>query len=471
MGTSPGEIATEKSSQSPLVEAVAKKRTDRSPTVSREVRLVSRPHGLPVPDNFTLVRIELAPPGEDQVLVRNLYMSVDPYMRGRMNDTPSFVSPFQMDQPLEGAAVGEVIESRTPGIVPGDIVTSRLGWRECFVSGAREVRVVDRHIRPLSAHLGALGMTGLTAWAGLNLVGVKAGDRVFISAAAGAVGSIAGQLAKLRGCRVIGSAGSPEKAGILVKELGFDAAFNYKDGNFPGQLNAAAPDGIDVYFDNVGGEQLEAALSAMRQNGRIIACGAIGGYNDDVPVSAPRNLNLVIGKRITIKGFIVGDWFDRMPEFLKEMNGYLAGGKLIMKETVVQGIERAPHAFLDLLRGGNVGKMVVRLTKEDSAILTDTGKSRHIEREGNKLAESGKREMLLPLLGIIDDWEKALALLETQEVRPFDCEGKTFIPDLHEAVALAKSCDVADGTIVEDLRRGYLWRKELLRPAQVRVAG
>jgi hypothetical protein len=367
MEPSPSEIAPEKNLQSPPVDAVAKKRPVRSPTISREVRLVSRPHGLPVPDNFTLVRIELGPPGEDQVLVRNLYMSVDPYMRGRMNDTPSYVSPFQLDQPLEGAAIGEVIESRAPGIAPGDIVTSRLGWREYFVSGVREVRVVDRHLRPLSAYLGALGMTGLTAWAGLNLVDVKAGDRVFISAAAGAVGSIAGQLSKLRGCRVIGSAGSPEKVRMLVKELGFDAAFNYKDGNIPVQLNTAAPDGIDVYFDNVGGEQLEAALSAMRPKGRIIACGAIGGYNDEVAKPGPRNLNLIIGKRLTIKGFIVGDWFDRMPEFVKEINGHIARGELVMKETVVQGIERAPHALVDLLRGGNIGKMVVRLTKEDSA--------------------------------------------------------------------------------------------------------
>jgi NADPH-dependent curcumin reductase CurA len=367
MQASPTEVAAEKSTGSPMADTVSKKRAARTPVVSREIRLVSRPHGLPVPDNFTLVRVEVAPPGEDQVLVRNLFMSVDPYMRGRMNDTPSYVSPFQLDQPLEGAALGEVLESRAPGISPGDIVTSRLGWRECFVSGAREVRVVDNHVRPLSAYLGALGMTGLTAWAGLNLVDVKSGDRVFISAAAGAVGSVAGQLAKLRGCRVIGSAGSPEKVAMLVGELGFDAAFNYKDGDIARQLGAASPDGIDVYFDNVGGGHLEAALSAMRQNGRIIACGAIGGYNDAVPSSAPRNLNLVIGKRLTIRGFIVGDSFDRMPEFMKEMSGYIARGELIIKETVVQGIERAPHALVDLLRGGNVGKMIVRLTKEDSA--------------------------------------------------------------------------------------------------------
>jgi NADPH-dependent curcumin reductase CurA len=366
MQTSFVEIAAEKVAKSPPGEILLKKRAPRSPTISREVRLVSRPHGLPVPDNFALVRVELPLPEEDQVLVRNLYMSVDPYMRGRMNEGASYVSPFQLDHPLDGAAVGEVIESRSPGIATGDIVTSRLGWRECFVAGAREVRVVDRHVLPLSAYLGALGMTGLTAWAGLKLVDVKAGDRVLVSAAAGAVGSVAGQLAKLRGCRVIGSAGSPEKVTMLVRELGFDAAFNYRDEDLPGQLKAAAPEGIDVYFDSVGGELLEVAISAMRLNGRIIACGAIGGYNDETPAPGPRNLAMFIGKRLTMKGFIVGDWFDRMPEFLKEMKVLIAGGSLVMKETVVQGIERAPHAFVDLLRGGNTGKMVVRLTNEDS---------------------------------------------------------------------------------------------------------
>jgi NADPH-dependent curcumin reductase CurA len=362
MPGSANDVATEKGVKSPAPDGEPKKHAFRTPTISREVRLVSRATGLPVPDNFTLVRVEMPRLREDQVLVRNLYMSVDPYMRGRMNDAPSYVAPFALDQVLDGAAVGEVIESLAPGIAPGDIVTSRLGWRECFVAGAREVRVVDRDVRPLSAYLGALGMTGLTAWAGLGLVEVKAGERVFISAAAGAVGSVAGQLAKLRGCRVIGSAGSPEKVAMLVGELGFDAAFNYKDGDLPGQLGSAAPDGIDVYFDNVGGEQLEAALTAMRPSGRIIACGAIAGYNDGTPQPGPRNLPLIIGKRLTMKGFIVGDWYDRMPEFLKEMKGYLAAGKLLMKETVVQGIERAPHAFVDLLRGGNTGKMIVKLT-------------------------------------------------------------------------------------------------------------
>jgi NADPH-dependent curcumin reductase CurA len=336
-----------------------------TPTRSREIQFASRPRGWPTADNFSLVETEVPPPAEGQVRVRNLYMSVDPYMRGRMNDVKSYVPPFQVGQTLDGAAVGEVVESRAEGLAPGDIVLSGRGWRESFLASAGEVRKVDRDVRPLSSYLGVLGGTGLTAWVGLKLAEVKAGDRVFISAAAGAVGSVAGQLAKLRGCRVVGSAGSPEKVRMLVEELGFDAAINYKDGDLLQQLNAAAPDGIDVYFDNVGGEHLEAAIWAMRNFGRIAACGAISQYNDEKPRPGPSNLHSIIGKRLTIKGFIVSDWLNQRPEFLKEVSGYLAAGKLKMKETVVEGIENAPRAFLDLLRGENVGKMVVKLGARD----------------------------------------------------------------------------------------------------------
>jgi NADPH-dependent curcumin reductase CurA len=331
-------------------------------TQSREIRLASRPKGWPTADNFTLAQVELPPPAEGKVLVKNLFMSVDPYMRGRMNDVKSYVPPFQVGQPLEGAAVGEVIESNAPGIQAGDVVTSNLGWRERFVASGGEVRVVDKTVKPLSAYLGVLGTTGLTAWAGLTLFDVKPGDRVFISAAAGATGSVAGQLAKQRGCRVIGSAGSPEKVKMLVDELGFDAAFNYKDGDLLGQLKKAAPGGIDVYFDNVGGDHLEAAISAMRVHGRVIACGAISKYNEAAPSPGPRNLEpLVISKRLTIKGFIVIDFYDRIGEFMKEVGPLIASGTLKTRETVKHGIENAPKAFLDLLHGENVGKMVVAL--------------------------------------------------------------------------------------------------------------
>jgi NADPH-dependent curcumin reductase CurA len=328
---------------------------------SREIQLVSRPKGWPSLENFSLVETKVPPPAEGQVRVRNLFMSVDPYMRGRMKEAKSYVPSFQLGKTLEGTAIGEVLESRIAGFQPGDIVNSMMGWREYFVADERGLRKVDRNVRPLSAYLGILGMPGMSAWIGLNLVDVKADDVVFVSGAAGAVGSTAGQLARLRGCKVVGSAGSPEKVKMLTDELGFDAAFNYKDGSLYAQLKKAMPDGIDVYFDNVGGDHLEAALSALRTNGRIIACGSICMYNEEVPPPGPRNLPLVTSKRLTMKGFIVTDWFKQIPEFMKEVGAYWAQGKLKMKETAVDGIENAPQAFLDMLRGGNVGKMIVRL--------------------------------------------------------------------------------------------------------------
>jgi NADPH-dependent curcumin reductase CurA len=328
---------------------------------STEVRLASRPEGWPNLDNFSFADVEVPRAGDGQAVVRNVCMSVDPYMRGRMNDVKSYVPPFQIGAALQGGAVGEVVESRDPSLKPGDIVTSMYGWREAFVASARELRAVDPRVTPLSTYLGLLGTTGLTAWVGLNLVDVKAGDRVFVSAAAGAVGSVAGQLAKARGCFVVGSAGRPEKVRIVVEEFGFDRAFNYKDGDLSRQLAAAAPDGIDVYFDNVGGDHLEAALSALNVNGRIIACGAISRYNEQTPPPGPRNLALVIGKRLTMKGFIVSDWMKETPQFVQDVGSLYAAGKIKVKETVVSGIAQAPQAFIDLLRGENIGKMIVKL--------------------------------------------------------------------------------------------------------------
>jgi NADPH-dependent curcumin reductase CurA len=327
---------------------------------SSEIRLASRPTGLPTLDNFERTASELAPPGDGQVLVRNLYMSVDPYMRARMY-ADAYMEPFQPGHVLTGGAIGEVVQSQAGGLAPGDIVNSVYGWREYFVADAREVRRIDRPVQPVSAHLGVLGGTGFSAWIGLNLVDVKAGDRVFVSGAAGAVGSVAGQLAKLRGCFVVGSAGTAAKVRMLVEELGFDAAINYRDGNLVGQLKAAAPEGIDVYFDNVGGDHLEAAISIMRPHGRISACGAISTYNDERPSPGPRNLFEIVTKRLTIRGFLVFDSFDQMPQFLAEVTPLVAAGKLIGKETVVEGIDRAPEAFIEMLRGGNVGKMLVKL--------------------------------------------------------------------------------------------------------------
>ena len=329
---------------------------------SREIRLVSRPVGIPTAANFTLARTELEPPQEGQVLVRNLFMSVDPYMRGRMNEGKSYVPPFPIGKPLDGGAAGEVVESRDAEFQPGDAVVSNYGWRECFVASPKELRKVGREIRPLLVHLGALGMTGMTAWAGLELVGVRAGDVVYISGAAGAVGNVAGQLAKLRGCRVVGSAGSAAKVEFLLKKCGFDAAFDYKAGPILGQLSEAAPDGIDVYFDNVGGETLEAALSVLRIHGRIIACGGISGYNAEIPRPGPSNLFNITVKRLTMKGFIVSDSLDRRGEFEREVGGYYRAGKLKIEETTVKGIEHAADAFIGLFEGKNVGKMIVDLS-------------------------------------------------------------------------------------------------------------
>jgi len=330
--------------------------------ISREIRLASRPIGIPTMANFTLAQTTLEPLRDQQVLVRNLYMSVDPYMRGRMNDRKSYVSPFELGEPLDGRAVGEVIESRARKFKHGDAVTSNFGWREYFIASPDDLHPVSREIRPLSVYLGALGMTGMTAWAGLHLVEVKAGETIFISGAAGAVGSVAGQLAKLRGCRVIGSAGSGEKVQFLREECGFDIAFDYKVGPVMEQLKVEAPDGIDVCFDNVGGESLEAALEALRVHGRIIACGAISGYNADKPRPGPSNLFNMITKRLTMKGLLVRDWLDRQGEFEKEVGGYFKAGKLKSKETVVNGIDQAVGAFLGLFEGLNIGKMIVKLS-------------------------------------------------------------------------------------------------------------
>ena len=327
----------------------------------REIRLASRPSGIPTAANFSHVETKLKPPADQQVLVRNLFMSVDPYMRGRMNDKKSYLPPFALGKVLEGGAVGEVIESRAKELKVGDAVTSNFGWRDYFIASPEDLRKVSREVQPLSVYLGALGMTGMTAWAGLNLVEVKGRDVIYISGAAGAVGNMAGQLAKLRGCRVIGSAGCMEKVQFLRQECRFDIAFDYKIGPVIEQLNVEAPEGIDVYFDNVGGETLEAALTALRVHGRIIACGGISGYNDDKPRPGPSNLFNVVTKRLTMKGLLVRDWMDRQDEFEKEVGGYLQSGRLKNKETVAEGLDQAEGAFIGLFEGNNIGKMLVKL--------------------------------------------------------------------------------------------------------------
>ncbi|MGW9194949.1 NADP-dependent oxidoreductase [Micromonospora chersina] len=331
-------------------------------TANREIHLASRPQGWPTADSFRLVETEVPTPGAGQLVVRNRFMSVDPYMRGRMNDVKSYVPPFALDAPLDGGAVGEVVASEAEGFAPGDVVLHGLGWREYALVEAKGARKVDPDLAPVSAYLSVLGMTGLTAYAGLlDVAAMKPGETVFVSGAAGAVGSMVGQIAKLRGAaRVVGSAGSPAKVERL-RALGFDAAFDYHDGPVRDQLRAAAPDGVDVYFDNVGGEHLEAAIGAMNLHGRAAVCGMIAQYNATEPPAAPRNLALLIGKRLTLRGFLVGDHGHLREQFVQEMAGWLRDGRISYDETVVDGIERAPEAFLGMLRGENLGKMLVRL--------------------------------------------------------------------------------------------------------------
>ncbi|MBA2952687.1 zinc-binding dehydrogenase [Nocardioides sp. MAH-18] len=330
-------------------------------TPSREIHLASRPHGWPTPENFRTVETELPDPGPDEVLVRNTFMSVDPYMRGRMNDVKSYVPPFALDAPLDGGAVGEVVASGSTDVRVGDTVLHQAGWRTHALLPARAVRRVDVSQVPASAYLGALGMPGMTAYVGLTRVAeLKEGDTVFVSGAAGAVGSAVGQMARLLGAsKVIGSAGSPEKCAWLTDELGFDVALDYKAAPIGRQLREHGP--VDVYFDNVGGDHLEAAIFAMADFGRIAACGAIADYNADAPVPGPRNLMMMVSKRLTMRGFIVTDHGDATSEFYRRAGAWVADGSLTWRETVVDGLDHAVDAFLGLHRGDNTGKMLVRL--------------------------------------------------------------------------------------------------------------
>jgi NADPH-dependent curcumin reductase CurA len=336
-------------------------------TAGREIRLAARPDGWPTAETFELATVEVPAPADGQVLVRNTLMSVDPYMRGRMNDVESYVAPFEVGKALEGGAIGEVVESRSPRYSVGDTVLHGLGWRDYALLDADHAVRVDPTAAPVSTYLGILGMTGLTAYAGLvGVAQLRPGETVFVSGAAGAVGSAAGQFARLLGAgRVVGSAGSAEKVRYLTEELGFDAAFDYHDRPVSRQLRAAAPDGIDVYFDNVGGEQLEAAIGSMNRFGRAAICGMISGYNDTEPAAAPRNLARLIGWRLTLRGFLVRDHDDLRGEFVERAGGWLAGGELSYRETFADGLTNAPAAFLSMMRGGNIGKMLVRLSTTD----------------------------------------------------------------------------------------------------------
>lgn len=329
--------------------------------------LAKRPVGMPQLADFKTVSYTAEAPTEGEIQLRNEWMSVDPYMRGRMYDRESYVPPFQIGEVLQGSAVGRVTASAHPGFAEGDLVVSMAGWRDVWTARPEAVmanKMPDTGL-PESALLGVAGMPGLTAYAGLlRVADLKDGDTVFVSGAAGAVGSTVVQIAKIKGCTVIGSAGGTEKCNLL-KEIGADHVIDYKAHNtyesLLGALKKAAPKGIDVYFDNVGGDHLEAAIECARPMGRFAICGMISQYNATEPVPGPRNIIQVVGKQLTLRGFIVSTHADMQEQFLKDMSGWITNGQMKFEETVMEGVESAPEAFLGLFQGRNTGKMLVKL--------------------------------------------------------------------------------------------------------------
>jgi NADPH-dependent curcumin reductase CurA len=328
--------------------------------ISREIHLKSRPTGLPTADNFAIVEREISEPGAGEIIIQNHFMSVDTYMRGRM------AQAWPTGEVMIGGAVGKVTASNNPAFAVGDYVTHGLGWREYAVTNGEGVAKIDPDLAPLSSYLGVMGMPGLTAYGGLLVTGeYTPGEAVFVSAASGAVGSIVGQIAKIHGSNVIGSAGSDDKVSMLMGEFGFNHAFNYKTANPLEELRKAAPKGIDIYFENVGGPQLEAALTHMRPYGRIPICGMISTYNDGATQTpGPRNLTETIYKHLTLKGFVVSAFFDKQPKFLEDMSGWIKSGEVKYHETIFDGIDNAVSAFEGLFQGANNGKMLVKLVSE-----------------------------------------------------------------------------------------------------------
>ena len=331
-------------------------------TTSREIRLKSRPTGMPDASNFELAQVEVPAPAAGQVQVRNLWMSVDPYMRPRMNDEKSYVPPFEVGAPLNGAAIGEVAISNDPSLKPGDLVRSGYGWRETFNAAAKELPKLETHGLPPEMFLSAAGGTGFTAYVGLlHIASLKEGDVVFVSGAAGAVGSMVCQIAKLKGHKVIASAGGAAKVAFL-KELGVDTAIDYKaTSDLSDALAQAAPDGIDVYFDNVGGDHLEAAIANAKTFARFAICGMIGQYNVTERPSGPRNMFMIVTKSLRLQGFILSNYLNLRADFDRDLAAWYAAGKIKSRETVFRGIEQAPNAFLGLFKGENTGKMLVKL--------------------------------------------------------------------------------------------------------------
>jgi NADPH-dependent curcumin reductase CurA len=333
-------------------------------TTSTQIQLASRPVGWPTPEDFRTVTVSYGDLGPGEVRVRNEFVSVDPYMRGRMNDVRSYTPPYVLGETITGGAIGRVVESASDDVPVGSVVLHQHGWSDVVQANASTFRVVpETPGLPLSLRLHILGMTGLTAYVGLTEIAhLKEGDTVFVSGAAGAVGTAVGQIARLLGAkRVIGSAGSAEKVALLTDKYGYDAAFNYKDGDVRGQLAAAAPDGIDVFFDNVGGDHLEAALDAFNDGGRAALCGAITGYNTTEKVAGPDNMANIITRGLTLKGFTLASYLHLAPEFQERMTGWFAAGEIAYDETIVDGIENTVDAFLQMMKGANTGKMLVRV--------------------------------------------------------------------------------------------------------------
>ncbi|EDQ00145.1 NADP-dependent oxidoreductase [Shewanella benthica] len=329
---------------------------------ANQILLDSRPEGLPTADNFKQTSVQLPAITKGEFLVKNLWMSVDPYMRGRMIDRESYIAPFQIGQVLEGGSIGEVIESNNPQFPIGTRVSAMHGWRSHYVTDGSEHTRLPNTPMSESHFLGVLGMPGMTAWTGLTrIAALKEGDTLFVSGAAGAVGSVVCQLGKLMGAKVVASVGSDEKAAYL-RDLGVDAVINYQTTkDLSAALKQAAPQGIDVYFENVGGEHLTAALNNMNDHGRIAVCGMISQYNDTAPTPGPNNLGMIIIKKLKIEGFIVFEHWDHYPEFAKKMGQWLATGTVKAEQTIYQGLEQAPAAFIGLFEGKNRGKMLVKL--------------------------------------------------------------------------------------------------------------
>ena len=347
-------------------------------TKNRQILLASRPHGEPTSDNFHLVESEIPRPRSGQMLLRSIYLSLDPYMRGRMNAAKSYAPPVEIGQVMEGRAIAEVVESNLPSYRPGDIVFAPIGWQEYAISDGQGAREIDPTLRPLSYALGILGMPGMTAYTGLLNIGQpKPGETLVVAAASGAVGSVVGQIGRLKGCRVVGIAGGPQKCHFVKDELGFDECLDHREPNLAGRLEAACPKGIDIYFENVGGAVFDAVLPLLNNFARIPVCGLIAHYNATElppdPDRVPLVMQQILVKRLTFRGFIVWDFASQMPQFLADMTVWLRQGRLKYKEDITGGLENAPRELIGLLRGKNFGKKIIRIGADPSSNVPAAG--------------------------------------------------------------------------------------------------